>query len=196
MEIITANRHTRELACISGKRREKTHNERVNASQSNSKTHRRRELPARVPLDGRIHDVTHLRSESIILQSHTYTSKHTCVMRCMTASPLSPFVLKRFFAASVLIVARTIKTRRGSQLRGKENSYRKMSALWLAKERGSWTEHKSPLNEGHNKWRLFGRQTKAVIDIESNQKCNAHFCQGDGWDASGTRTAHLSHTQS
>lgn len=79
------------------------------------------------------------------------------------------------FAASVLIVARTIKTRRGSQLRGKENSYRKMPALRLAKQRGSWTEHKSPLNEGHNKWRLFGRRTEVVIDIESNQKCNHTF---------------------
>lgn len=96
-------------------------------------------------------------------------------MRCTKAIPLSLFVLKRFFAASVLIVAGIIKARRGSQLQGKENGYRKMPALRLAKQRGSWTQYKSPLNEGHNKWRLYGCRTKVVIDIESNQMCNAYI---------------------
>lgn len=106
-----------------------------------------------------------------------------------------------FFAASVLIVACTIKTRQGSQLQGKENSYRKMPALRLAKQRGSWTEHKSPLSEGHNKWHLFGRRTKVVIDIESNQKCNAYISARETAGkrleqaAIPSRTAHLSHTQ-
>lgn len=111
-------------------------------------------------------------------------------MRCTTASPLSPFVLEPFFFFLLFFPLHRClssltqsKHAEAHSWEGKKNSYREMSALKLAEQRGSRTGHKSPLNGGHNKRRPFGRPTAAVIDIGSNQKCDAHFCQrGDVWN--------------
>lgn len=127
MEIITARWHMHELPCVSGKRHGKMRDERAYTAESSPKTDPKSDLPASVPLDWSIHDVvTHLYLDLQYHSTTTHTSKHTCVMRGAKASPLSRVVLERFFAASV-IIARTIKTHWGSQLRGKENSSKNVS---------------------------------------------------------------------